>query len=82
VRGHCTGAVVNDSEKKIAVCNRITAIRAFKTRDTRARAVPRDEPLSGGLFGSSAARGGDASSASAALEAMTLDPVRAQSDPR
>jgi hypothetical protein len=38
--------------------------------------------MSGGLFGSSAARGGDSSSASAALEAMTLDPVRAQSDPR
>jgi len=38
--------------------------------------------MSGGLFGSSAARGGDASSASAALEAMTLDQVRAQSDPR
>ena len=80
--GHCTGAVVKtDSEKKIAVCFRIT-IRAFKTRDTRARAVPRDETMSGGLFGSSAARGGDASSASAALEAMTLDQVRAQSDPR
>jgi hypothetical protein len=37
--------------------------------------------MPGGLFGKSTARGGEAS-ASAALDAMTLDPVRACPYPR
>jgi len=70
------------SETKISSPFRITRRSRVQNRDTRARAVARDGPMSGGLFGSSAARGGDASSASAALEAMTMDPVRTQSDQR